>query len=140
MLRFMGLQRVGHDWATELNWTEYKKKEFISKHEQINQTNKLTCLRIFPIIRKNSLCLDSVLRYRTMIVWTTAPSKCHRSGSNVFYSQTTWRAWRAWNENMGNESMNPIQWIGCILAYKIVFLAINLKNIYTMKSVLPHSF
>ena len=23
MLRFMGLQRVGHDWATELNWTEF---------------------------------------------------------------------------------------------------------------------
>ena len=22
MLRFVGLQRVGHDWATELNWTE----------------------------------------------------------------------------------------------------------------------
>ena len=22
MLRFMGLQRVGHDWATEVNWTE----------------------------------------------------------------------------------------------------------------------
>ena len=22
MLRFMGLQRVGHDWAAELNWTE----------------------------------------------------------------------------------------------------------------------
>ena len=21
--RFMGLQRVGHDWATELNWTEF---------------------------------------------------------------------------------------------------------------------
>ena len=24
MLRFMGSQRVGHDWATELNWTECK--------------------------------------------------------------------------------------------------------------------
>ena len=24
MLRFMGLQRVRHDWATELNWTELK--------------------------------------------------------------------------------------------------------------------
>ena len=24
MLRFMGSQRVGHDWATELNWTELK--------------------------------------------------------------------------------------------------------------------
>ena len=23
VLWFMGLQRVGHDWATELNWTEY---------------------------------------------------------------------------------------------------------------------
>ena len=25
VLQFMGLQRVGHDWATELNWTEYHK-------------------------------------------------------------------------------------------------------------------
>ena len=25
MLRFMGSQRVGHDWATELNWTEWKR-------------------------------------------------------------------------------------------------------------------
>ena len=25
VLRFMGLQRVGHDWATELNWTAGKK-------------------------------------------------------------------------------------------------------------------
>ena len=24
VLRFMGLQRVGRDWATELNWTEWK--------------------------------------------------------------------------------------------------------------------
>ena len=24
VLRFMGSQRVGHDWATELNWTKYK--------------------------------------------------------------------------------------------------------------------
>ena len=23
VLRFMGLQRVGHNWVTELNWTEY---------------------------------------------------------------------------------------------------------------------
>ena len=25
VLQFMGSQRVGHDWATELNWTEWKK-------------------------------------------------------------------------------------------------------------------
>ena len=30
MLQFMGLQRVGHDWATELNWTElnWEAREF----------------------------------------------------------------------------------------------------------------
>ena len=28
MLRFMGLQRVGHDWATELNWAWYFVKYF----------------------------------------------------------------------------------------------------------------
>ena len=26
MLQFIGLQRVGHDWGTELNWTEWEKK------------------------------------------------------------------------------------------------------------------
>ena len=26
VLRFMGSQRVGHDWATELNWTEVREK------------------------------------------------------------------------------------------------------------------
>ena len=26
VLQFMGLQRVGHDWATELNWTESRKR------------------------------------------------------------------------------------------------------------------
>ena len=32
VLRFMGLQRVGHDWVTELNWTEchHFKKKIIS--------------------------------------------------------------------------------------------------------------
>ena len=29
MLRFMGSQRVGHDWATELNWTE---QDFVTSY------------------------------------------------------------------------------------------------------------
>ena len=32
VLRFMGLQRVGHDWATELNWTEVR-HSFSSKEQ-----------------------------------------------------------------------------------------------------------
>ena len=30
MLRFMGSQRVGHDWVTELNWTELSWAEHLS--------------------------------------------------------------------------------------------------------------
>ena len=33
VLWFMGLQRVGHDWATELNWTERDKWESINPAE-----------------------------------------------------------------------------------------------------------
>ena len=29
VLQFMGLQRVGHDWATELNWTDMYTKNFV---------------------------------------------------------------------------------------------------------------
>ena len=35
VLRFMGLQRVGHDWATELNWTELRTgKSNLSNHSR----------------------------------------------------------------------------------------------------------
>ena len=38
MLQFMGLQRVGHDWVTELNWTDewdsYKRKTLFKKNLQ----------------------------------------------------------------------------------------------------------
>ena len=33
MLRFMGSQRVGHDWATELNWTEGYQRNISCKDE-----------------------------------------------------------------------------------------------------------
>ena len=34
VLRFMGSQRVGHDWATELNWTELLAKKQVGKNCQ----------------------------------------------------------------------------------------------------------
>ena len=33
VLRFMGLQRVGHDWATELNWTELNSEDLITNYK-----------------------------------------------------------------------------------------------------------
>ena len=35
MLQFMGSQRVGHDWGTELNWTE-RKVNFVNRNIHVN--------------------------------------------------------------------------------------------------------
>ena len=40
MLQFMGLQRVGHDWANELNWTEVLHRQY---HDYISN---LLCLHL----------------------------------------------------------------------------------------------
>ena len=43
VLQFMGSQRVGHDWATELNWTELKQKRLRrgGKNTQKNYSRKV---------------------------------------------------------------------------------------------------
>ena len=47
MLRFMGSQRVRHDWETELNWTEHMYRMKVNYHHasRIEYTNK--CLLKF---------------------------------------------------------------------------------------------
>ena len=37
MLRFMGLQRVEHYWATELNWTGYLDAEYIMQNARLDE-------------------------------------------------------------------------------------------------------
>ena len=37
MLQFMALQRVGHDWATELNWTELTHSIYFSNAHQMTE-------------------------------------------------------------------------------------------------------
>ena len=46
VLQFMGLQRVGHDWVTELNWTELNPKT--KRHESHSP------IALHPIIQVNS--------------------------------------------------------------------------------------
>ena len=41
VLRFMGLQRVGHDWVTELNWTEARHWGYMKNK---TQSSPLSCL------------------------------------------------------------------------------------------------
>ena len=49
VLQFMGLQRVGHDWATELIWTKSKLKFY----ELIMKIHWIKCGKILGIISSN---------------------------------------------------------------------------------------
>ena len=41
VLQFMGSQGVGHDWATELNWTELKQSSMHSAYKSWAKSNKV---------------------------------------------------------------------------------------------------
>ena len=59
VLRFMGLQRVGHDWATELNWTENINKIQWCIHSALS--NKEQCYF-------NYMCCNSVLITKMLLL------------------------------------------------------------------------
>ena len=44
MLRFMGSQRVSHDWATELNWTDATEQKNLKTDTTISVHKKKDCL------------------------------------------------------------------------------------------------
>ena len=48
MLRFMGSQRVGHNWATELNWTQW--------HMMLNTTSYAICYVLFDEMSVHVFC------------------------------------------------------------------------------------
>ena len=56
MLRFMGSQRVGHDWATELNWYIYSTSSLIRLHYYLQSTEKWEC-SLLSIWSLHSVCL-----------------------------------------------------------------------------------
>ena len=47
VLRFMGLLRAGHDWATELNWTELR--QHIKKQRHYFAYKGLVKAKVFPV-------------------------------------------------------------------------------------------
>ena len=71
VLRFMGLQRVGHNWATKLNWTEMMVKNtiFLSNSPRIKKKKKTPTLKtcnnfgsylwiVFGFMSHGSIILD----------------------------------------------------------------------------------
>ena len=50
VLRFTGSQRVGHDWETELNWTEYPAFNYQIFQRDLTSSNPLTEVRNFQCL------------------------------------------------------------------------------------------
>ena len=50
VLQFMGSQRVGHDWATELNWTEYN-QSIIQHYRSFLEVQAQVRLYLYQITR-----------------------------------------------------------------------------------------
>ena len=69
VLRFMGSQRVGHDWATELNWTETFRLEFhltllsVVRLSFENYSVDMNSVLAHPLI-SFCLCLSFFFSYR----------------------------------------------------------------------------
>ena len=55
MLQSMGLQRVGHDWVTELNWT------FSLKKKKVNFCNSLGCFLL--ALLKGIIFYDEIIAF-----------------------------------------------------------------------------
>ena len=45
LLKFMGSQRVRHDWATELNWTDWMSVEIVGSMLEVSEEQRSSLLR-----------------------------------------------------------------------------------------------
>ena len=77
MLWFMGSQRVGHDWATELNWTELKSEQQLKTHLDVWLTEgDAVCVRLhwsFPLA-----CVT--FPYKFLLTFVILPLLCRGRG------------------------------------------------------------
>ena len=88
VLRFMGSQRVGHDWETELNWTERHGKHHISLIGEYR-----CCDRDF-LKRYNFMCLFmSVLSCLQVCIYSYAYFVSWASGENCV-EKLFWTYWQ----------------------------------------------
>ena len=74
VLRFMGSQRAGHDWATELNWTEC----FLCNHNGFCQS-----IATVPCPTSQARC-----KWYLLLPWTLG-IKSSRAGSKMVSSKQT---------------------------------------------------
>ena len=78
VLRFMGSQRVGHDWATELNWTELMHPLILYHKLQAQNV-------AFPCSCPCQLNLSLALSYFSSFIWYSSFSETSQRGSILLY-------------------------------------------------------
>jgi len=68
VLQFMGLQRVGRDWVTELNWTELR---FVIAFLPRSKHLLISCLQ------SPTTVISEPMKIKSVTVSTSSPSICH---------------------------------------------------------------
>ena len=94
VLQFMGSQRVGHDWATELNWTCMKNSVGISNFPgEISSLSHFILHIRWPKYWSFSFCISLSNEYSGLISfrWTGLISLLSKGLSGVFSSTTIWK-------------------------------------------------
>ena len=125
MLQSMGLQRVEHDWVTELNWTDSEQQTFGSPTSlQITQPHSFLCLSSITLLEKAMAPHSSTLTWK--IPWAEKPGGLQSMGSRrVGHDWTTslslftfmhWRRkWQPTPVFLPGESQGRGSLVGCRL-------------------------
>ena len=83
VLQFMGSQRVGHDWVTELNWTELKEFWYQRKQCLVKNIFIFFLLIILWLILFENACIYFLFEYAVNIKCLSSFRKLHRSSQIV---------------------------------------------------------
>ena len=137
MLWFLGSQRVGHDWVTELNWTDrltehWKSRKVLRDHPvpwaiiwKINDAQRIECWRPGASIRTAGFSDDQSLReefsgricsWHWQALWIrSAPNIEREKHEPPMPSSLVYTAWRSglWAQMSGNEATDLRKQTAC---------------------------
>ena len=125
-LQSMGSQRVGHDWATELNWTEQLNRTELSTKTE-NKCRyillvfyshihiKIIIFLLFFCMLPQSLCRMEKEKWSHSVVSDCDPMDCSLSGSSIHgIFQARVLEWIAISFSRGSSQPQNQTWVSCI--------------------------
>ena len=84
VLQFMGSQRVGHYWVTELNWTEIITMGLLLWAQTVKCLPTMQETRVWPLGQEDPLKKEMATHFSTLawkIPWTEEPGRLQSMGS-----------------------------------------------------------